>query len=510
MFNDLVDSQEDKKLFNVALVGPPGTGKSNLVWAAAEYIAGKKRQTVLWASACYSGAEWIVRLFKPKPTEGNDADAGDVLELTNCPGSMEEILNHEVAENAEVVILDAVMRLNDPKTSSDGNAAFKWAGVQTRTGSRRVIHVTSLGSFAQKQVNRVYLNIKEIEMRPWTRQDFVEAVDDDKLKRQVSKTLDIDDPSGLSSDEVVDRKFFFSGTNARWFFNFSVSDIKEECKGIVSRLPSDPMNVGEKHEMAVNSVFQTYWDGDRCVKLFTSCYLAHLMGTENCIATKFLEYFPLIKDRLGNGSPGEIFETDFATHLQHSHDLAAAQRDVMGLKAQKVYVRLGVDCSTKRTVMWPTGQLLSLPKAPKDTSALQPMPSHSPTAEGRVTLWFIPEDPSHPFLDFFALIPVDEGKWQFRAVQNTVSNTHSADMEQLKRIVGGVLNAEYDLADRLVVAFVIEDGEKQKTVGSDIEGTSIEVNNPKSTVRSSGTTPIFKFSIDLLRVVYTRTGAHPR
>jgi hypothetical protein len=47
----------------------------------------------------------------------------------------------------------------------------------------------------------------------------------------------------------------------------------------------------------------------------------------------FLKLFPLMKNRLGNDAPGEIFELDFALSLQHCHDLATAQRAVMGEKA---------------------------------------------------------------------------------------------------------------------------------------------------------------------------------
>jgi hypothetical protein len=50
-----------------------------------------------------------------------------------------------------------------------------------------------------------------------------------------------------------------------------------------------------------------------------------------------------MKNRLGNGAPGEIFELDFALSLQHFHDLATAQRAVMGKKAQSVSMRLGVN-----------------------------------------------------------------------------------------------------------------------------------------------------------------------
>ena len=75
-------------------------------------------------------------------------------------------------------------------------------------------------------------------MRPWTRQDFIKAMDDEQLKKKVCATLLISDPSKASAEDLVDRKFFFSGINAHWFFNHSIEDIKDDCKVIVSRMTS--------------------------------------------------------------------------------------------------------------------------------------------------------------------------------------------------------------------------------------------------------------------------------
>ena len=502
IFKQLVSDQEDERYYNLALLGPPGTGKSKLVWAVAEHIASKKRQTVLWVSRRISSQEWTVRLFKPKK-EG--VDKGEVFEVKNCPKDLTEILKHEVAGEVDVVILDALSKANDSETGPDGMAAFNWTGasVNRRILKRRVIHVSSLGSFASKQTQRDSICLREIRMRTWTRQDFVEAVSDDKLKLQVCKTLGIDEPSTEQTpDRLVDAKFFYSGVNARWFFNLNITKIKSECEDIIERSSFETSNLGERHAFAVNSAVQSHWDDNRRVRLFTSPYVAYLMGQDKSRQTQFFELFPLMKKRLGNGSPGEIFESDFAMHLQHSHDLAAAQRAVMGNKAQKVDVRLGIDISTQKMVLWPTGRLHSLPKAPRGGLAL-PMPLTSTQVTDRVAQWFIPEDPSQPFLDFFVLIPEEGDKWQFRAIQNTVSKTHSTDTKQLQRVVGGVLKAGFDLADALVVAYVIEDREKQKTVAEDIKGTKIKVSNPAETGirRQDGPMPELEFNIDLMRVV---------
>lgn len=97
------------------------------------------------------------------------------------------------------------------------------------------------------------------------------------------------------------------------------------------------VNNGDRHRETVSSALQRYWLRDRAVALFTSSsYLASHMGNSKQTQgqKEFLENFPLIKDYLGNGAPGEIFEADFVIHLQQCHDLADALQSAMGHKTK--------------------------------------------------------------------------------------------------------------------------------------------------------------------------------
>jgi hypothetical protein len=49
LFEELVDSKAGKDPFNVSLIGHPGAGKNNLVWAVAHHLVTEKKETVLWA-----------------------------------------------------------------------------------------------------------------------------------------------------------------------------------------------------------------------------------------------------------------------------------------------------------------------------------------------------------------------------------------------------------------------------------------------------------------------------
>lgn len=97
--------------------------------------------------------------------------------------------------------------MDDPSSRHDGIAAFEWASNDgVRTEERRVIHVSSLGSFAVTGMERESVALQEITMRPWTRADFVEAVSDEKLRIQVCNTLENVDPLTIEADELVDER----------------------------------------------------------------------------------------------------------------------------------------------------------------------------------------------------------------------------------------------------------------------------------------------------------------
>jgi hypothetical protein len=287
----------------------------------------------------------------------------------------------------------------------------------------------------------------------------------------------------------------------------TIKKIKQECKDIVSRLSQDSVQSGDKHRQAVNSAYQDYWVGNRQTKLFTSSYLAYVIGGNQGQRRHFFDSFPLMRDRLGHGSPGEIFECDFAMHLQHSHDLADAQRAIMGEQAPGVDVALGTIGGSM--LCWPTGALKKLPKAPTDKVTLQTMPPCADELKTRVPLWFIPDDASQPFLDFFVLVPSTENnRWTFKAVQNTVSPKHRTDIEQLKRLLGGILEAGFILENDIQVAFVIERADAQSKVAISFEGAKVKVITRTGT-RAEGTRTEQIFKVTVLRPVYSRTAATP-
>ena len=58
----------------------------------------------------------------------------------------------------------------------------------------------------------------------------MKSLSDHDLKKQVCETLNIGDPDSVSVEDVVDRMFFYSGFNARWFYNKSIKISRKNAR----------------------------------------------------------------------------------------------------------------------------------------------------------------------------------------------------------------------------------------------------------------------------------------
>ncbi|KAG7372884.1 hypothetical protein IV203_033608 [Nitzschia inconspicua] len=493
LFEELVDDQTGKQFFNISLVGPPGIGKSNLVYAAAEYIAFKKKKNVLWVGRRIPQEKLVVKLFS-----ADIQAAGNLFEYKTNESSVGKIMQLPTFEDVEVLILDAPTQASN-KTAQAGTDAFEWAGKRERESGRRVIHVSSLGSFADKQTIRDQFNLREVMMRLFTRDDYVKSLSNPDLKKQVCDTLGINDPESVTNQDVVDQKFFYSGINARWFYNKSIAQIIDECTEIVQRLDNNVTLTGPKDPRAVNSVLATVARDGRIIHVYTSCHLAQYIGSsKGSYHKEFLMLFPFVEHTLGTGTPGDIFESDFRLHLEQCHNLRDAQVAIMGPdKAEDVMVVLGKLCdSDKSKLLCPAGKINILPDPPKDPVALHRTMLQAANVM-KVAQWFIPESKTQPFLDFMVLIPESTGKWLLMVIQNSVGRTHSADTNQLKRIVGGLLMDGFVLRETITIVYVIEDCDKSGNIAAHLRGRKLDID--KET-----------FELKVVHSVYERIAAVPK
>ena len=483
LFEKLVDDQTDERFFNISVVGPPGIGKSTLVFAAAEHIAYARKKSVLWVGRRVEGEKWNVKLF----SASDNADAaGDLIQPDVSKwSSLEEILDLPLfARDVKVLVVDAPTRANTSTTGDAGTgiAALEWAGKNERIQGRRVIHVSSLGSFADnKQTIRDHFNLQQdLTVALFTRSDYIQSLSDPDLKKQVCETLQIEDPNSISNEDVVDQKLFFAGINARWFYNRSIEEIKKECEDITKRLDSNvsSSSTGPKDPRAVNSALATVHGGGKVTHVYTSCHLAQYIGSQkgNYYYAEFLKLFPFVEHTpLGCGTPGDVFESDFRFHLEQSHNIRDAQVAVMGPdNAEDVMVVLGKRCGDGSNVLFPAGQINPLRSPPADQVAHQRTYLLATTAK-KVPQWFIPESKQQPFLDFMVLIPHANDTWKLIVIQNTVGKKHSADKEQLKRVVGGVCVDGFVLDGTITIVYVIKDCTKSGKIAASLHDSNLDI-----------------------------------
>lgn len=130
LFDELIDDQKKKEgYYNIALIGNNGNRDSGkitlaLAYAAAlEFLASHKKTPVLWVGRRYRTEEWVVQSFLPSQGETK----GRVEILSHTFTNLRDILRLDRAQQAEVLVLDALTR-SDDESSGDGAAAFAWAG----------------------------------------------------------------------------------------------------------------------------------------------------------------------------------------------------------------------------------------------------------------------------------------------------------------------------------------------------------------------------------------------
>jgi hypothetical protein len=112
--------------------------------------------------------------------------------------------------------------------------------------------------------------------------------------------------------------------------------------------------------------------------------------------------------------------------------------------------------------------------------------------------WFIPKSKTQLFLDFLVLIPQQNNKWLLVVIQNTVARTHSADAEQLKRVVGGLLVDGFVLEEKITIVYVIEDCEKSGKIAANLHGSKLDVEGKQV------------FELKVVHSVYARIAAVPK
>ena len=93
--------------------------------------------------------------------------------------------------------------------------------------------------------------------------------------------------------------------------------------------------------------------------------------------------------------------------------------------------------------------------------------------------------------------PTAAQKWQLKVIQNTTAGKHSTDIDQLRRVVDGLLMDGFTLENTIIVVYVIENRKKSGKVGDRLDRK----------LRSN--THAGEFHVDVIHSVYPRLGTIP-
>ena len=530
IFEKLYNTDPERdRYYNKSFIGNPGSGTSNLVWAVALCLASEKQKKVLWMGRRFDGHDWAIFLLEK---EGAQLQAWQIS-TSGCvfPPPQAFFRDPMLSEHVEVLIIDAFLESEKGGPPTIEMMAFNWAKEKSH---RRVIHVSSLmGHVLLDDRAADELELEVIRAPVWTRDDFLAAVEDDQLKKKVFDTIKNRFPGRSHGDctpeEIVDSKLFYSGINARWFFNDTIDKIKKNCMDVVSRL-SDHQGGNSYRSTASSAFLIINLPSDREIMIITSPYLALVMTNRESYQLKFCEIFPLMERYLHGGS-GETFQADFHVHMVHCHAVAEAETFFMHNKARTVQVVIGKDLESKECIKIPAGVIRKLPQNPSnDHTSAQPIgfePGQLQQYDGRA-VWFVPENKSQPFLDFlvitrapvssssvaadgttFSSMPENAGQltrqvasgteWKLWVIQNTISKKHekTSDEDELKRVITGFDFGGIVLQSKVTVLYVVESEDQR--VGHSLQGINIAA----ATSRERGCTK--SFAVEVRRVLYPRT-----
>ena len=317
----------------------------------------------------------------------------------------------------------------------------------------------------------------------FTRDDYIESLQNDNdLLAQVCETICVD-PKKTTALEVVKAKLYYAGINARWFYNSNISEIEAECKDIVALLGwEDVASCGVRNPNAVNSAYTTTFINGRQLTFYTSLRMLELIGSssrEAKDAKKFLSLYPLVAKRLGNGTPGEIFEFDFEVQMIDCHDRRISRQVFFGKdddNYRSIMVSLGHCTKINSDIEFPAGKIHNLPLPPTEDIASQDIGLTSDDMNEIIPKWFIPKSKNQPFLDFMVLVPQVDNKWKLVIIQNTIAKAHAANSTELVKILNGLLSCGFqiDLSSDIDIVYVIEDDDKSGNIAIDLNDCSIE------------------------------------
>lgn len=276
--------------------GPPGIGKSCIVWAWAcdEHVSGKK---VLW-----------VHLTKDFPPSHILMNENGIFEVIHADEDYVEY------SQVDIVIVDGVVG------NLDSHMRYMRSLLCWKVNPhRKSIQVASM----QVRVNDEddeYKHTLRFTMAPWTIEEYLAACRNDEFFQQVKWAFK--DLQAENIDDLITQKFYFAGSSARWMFNCSLAQVKLKIGRHIDACPNsiDLLKgiVGQTSIASVNHLWVGYpFEHERFRKFFVSKYAARCVLFSGGLEAVKLAYG--VARGLNNPTfTGWVVEMDFILQLHHS------------------------------------------------------------------------------------------------------------------------------------------------------------------------------------------------
>jgi len=286
---------------NVLLEGPPGTGKSSLVWGWCLYYASKGHR-VRWVHLQDSGAARLID-FK-----NGFLNSFIVYDRENIDALFPP-------DDVKLLIFDGAMR--STRRAFD-IACMAWYIASPKT--RQFIGVSSL-QFTIKGEILIEYNMQRLHSTGWTLEEYKKACEDNIFYSSIENQLVASITTTKTKEEKLESKYFLAGHCARWMFFFDHLSVIEDIKIYLSKANnlSDLIQgiSGDRSLVTINHIFSTLDGTSSCL---VSEYVARELARKVDIA--FIKQATILCRQFGNpGLDGWIFQMDVLSRMKKSEKI---------------------------------------------------------------------------------------------------------------------------------------------------------------------------------------------
>jgi hypothetical protein len=258
--------------------GPPGTGKSSLVWAWACYRGSVCKEHTVWMHYGHFGGVTMVVL---------NGSEGRVIFSSILDDLMNDLIKlvRAKSNNPVNLIVDGITKKNSTIIGS--------LHTYRRLYGAKIIIVTSLSLITSIQE---FPGWKEFTMFGWTFQDYKQACAHPPFYNTVKSNLEelVNGKEEEDVDNLLKNRFFLAGHCARWFFNFDIkSTIADIDKNLCISEAYLQNLIGSRDGRTANTLLSSFGHNEQCIvseyatRYFTlKCKFSIISGFLNQAAVK--------------------------------------------------------------------------------------------------------------------------------------------------------------------------------------------------------------------------------